>query len=277
MTLVGPLAVLADVHGNRWALEAALEDADRAGAHHFIDLGDCVAGPLDPCGTARRLMALAAVTVLGNHDRAVLEGDPSPSAAFAREQLDGVQLDWLAGLPPTAQFDGDVFACHGSPSDDTFYLLEEVVHDGVRRRDPASVRALLEHISASSCCAATPICRGCCRWQRTRSSPTLAASAVQRTTTTHRTYTSWRTAARTPATRCYAAEATRRRSSCGRWCIPGMTQRPPLALTTVRTGRSHWRPDSRCRPSRAASGELRYSNVNIKSQTDTLVRSGFPG
>lgn len=78
----------------------------------------------------------------------VVQGDPSPSAAFAREQLDGVQLDWLAGLPPTAQFDGDVFACHGSPSDDTFYLLEEVVRHGVRRRHPASVRALLDNISA---------------------------------------------------------------------------------------------------------------------------------
>ena len=76
VTLVGPLAVLADVHGNRWALEAVLEDADRAGAQRFIDLGDCVAGPLDPCGTARRLMALDAVTVLGNHDRALLEGEP---------------------------------------------------------------------------------------------------------------------------------------------------------------------------------------------------------
>src|ERR1035441_8755 len=76
VTLVGPLAVLADVHGTRWALEAVLEDADRAGAQRFIDLGDCVAGPLDPCGTARRLMALDAVTVLGNHDRALLEGEP---------------------------------------------------------------------------------------------------------------------------------------------------------------------------------------------------------
>lgn len=148
MTLVGPVAVLADVHGNRWALESVLKDADAAGAQHFIDLGDCVAGPLDPRGTARLLMALGAVTVRGNHDRAVLDGDPSPSAAFAREQLDGVQLDWLAGLPTTARFDGGVLACHGSPSDDTCYLLEEVVHDGVRRRDPASVRALLGDVSA---------------------------------------------------------------------------------------------------------------------------------
>jgi diadenosine tetraphosphatase ApaH/serine/threonine PP2A family protein phosphatase len=134
--------------GNRWALEAVLEDADRAGAQRFVDLGDCVAGPLDPCGAARRLMALDAVTVLGNHDHTVLKGDSSPSAAFAREQLGGVQLDWLVGLPSAAQFDGDVFACHGSPSDDTFYLLEEVVHGRVRRRDPACVRALLNNIPA---------------------------------------------------------------------------------------------------------------------------------
>jgi diadenosine tetraphosphatase ApaH/serine/threonine PP2A family protein phosphatase len=96
----------------------------------------------------RRLMALDAVTVLGNHDRAVLEGDLSPSAAFAREQLEGVQLDWLASLPPTAQFDGHVLACHGSPADDTVYWLEEVVDAGVRRRAPASVRAILDDVSA---------------------------------------------------------------------------------------------------------------------------------
>jgi hypothetical protein len=91
--------------GDRWALEAVLEDADRARAQPFVDLGDRVAGPLDPCGTARRLMALHAVTMLGNHDHAVLKGDSSPSAAFAREQLDGVRLDWLVGLPSAAQFE----------------------------------------------------------------------------------------------------------------------------------------------------------------------------
>lgn len=144
MCATGLFAVFADVHGNSWALDAVLEDARRIGVERFIDLGDCVAGPLDPGGTARRLMALGAITVRGNNDRAVVNGDLSPSARFAREQLDDSQLAWLAALPPTAELEGgEVLACHGSPTDDACYLLEEVVAGGARRRDPAGVRALL--------------------------------------------------------------------------------------------------------------------------------------
>ena len=54
MTDDGVIAVLADVHGNRWALEAVLADALGAGAGRFVDLGDCVMGPLDPRGSAER-------------------------------------------------------------------------------------------------------------------------------------------------------------------------------------------------------------------------------
>jgi predicted phosphodiesterase len=142
------IAVLADIHGNRWALDAVLADADRAGVEKFVDLGDCVAGPLDPRGTAERLMALGAVTVRGNNDRAVSSGDSSPSAPFAREQLDDPQLAWLAELPLAVHLEGGLLACHGIPSDDTCYLLEEVVEEGVRRRDPEGVRALLGGIDA---------------------------------------------------------------------------------------------------------------------------------
>jgi predicted phosphodiesterase len=142
------IAVLADIHGNLDALEAVLEDAGRAGARTFIDLGDCVAGPLDPRRTAERLMALGATTILGNHDRDVLSADPGPSAAFARERLDPEQLAWLAALPPTANLDGGLLACHGSPLDDTCYLLETVTEAGEHPRDPAEVRLLLGDVGA---------------------------------------------------------------------------------------------------------------------------------
>ena len=143
MAGAAPIAVFADVHGNLGALDAVLEDAAAAGAVQFIDLGDCVAGPLDPRGTAERLMALGAITVLGNHDREVLSDEPGPSAAFARGELDRDQLAWLDALPPTAEPVGGVLACHGSPTDDTCYLLETVGASGTRPRDPAGVRALL--------------------------------------------------------------------------------------------------------------------------------------
>ena len=32
MAVAGPIAVLADIHGNRWALEAVLEDGRRRGS-----------------------------------------------------------------------------------------------------------------------------------------------------------------------------------------------------------------------------------------------------
>jgi predicted phosphodiesterase len=138
------IAVLADVHGNRWALDAVLDDARQAGAQSFVDLGDCVAGPLDPLGTARRLMALGAITVRGNNDRAVLEGDQAPSAMFARQQLDDAALDWLARLPAIAPVDdNEILACHGSPDDDTCYLLEKVTPEGVRPRGRSEVVRLL--------------------------------------------------------------------------------------------------------------------------------------
>lgn len=139
----GPIAVFADVHGNAWALEAVLEDARTHGVEQFVDLGDCVGGPLAAPETADRLMSLGAVTVRGNHDRAVVDGDVSPSAAVARSELDERQLSWLAALPATAWMADGVFACHGSPDDDTVYLLEEATSTGVRPRSPRDVHDLL--------------------------------------------------------------------------------------------------------------------------------------
>jgi predicted phosphodiesterase len=143
----GLVAVLADVHGNRWALEAVLADARAAGARRFVDLGDCVTGPLDPRGSTERLMDLGAITVSGNGDREVAQDPALPAgagAAYAREQLSTEQLAWQAALPPAAWVTDGVLACHGSPTDDSCYLLEEVRTDGqVARRAPSAVRDLL--------------------------------------------------------------------------------------------------------------------------------------
>lgn len=44
------VAVISDVHGNRWALEAVLHDVRERGIPRMVILGDCVFGPLDPPG-----------------------------------------------------------------------------------------------------------------------------------------------------------------------------------------------------------------------------------
>ena len=65
------IAVLADVHGNSLALEAVLADLGRRGADLLVNLGDCASGPLWPREATERQMALDAVTIRGNCDRAV--------------------------------------------------------------------------------------------------------------------------------------------------------------------------------------------------------------
>src|SRR5262245_21474129 len=64
-------AVIADVHANTWALEAALEDIRRRGIARIVNLGDCVYGSLDPAGTAERLMDTRIISIAGNQDRDV--------------------------------------------------------------------------------------------------------------------------------------------------------------------------------------------------------------
>jgi putative phosphoesterase len=115
------LAVISDIHGNRLALEAVLDDIRRQGADVVVNLGDIVAGPLDPAGAVARLMALDLPTVRGNHDRVLSTPESDEFGAidrFALDALDDSQRGWLARLPATLVLD-DVFLCHGTPLSDT--------------------------------------------------------------------------------------------------------------------------------------------------------------
>ena len=116
-------AVLSDVHGNALALDAVLADIAMQGVDAVVCLGDNVSGPLDPAGAADRLMALDGPAVRGNHDRWLTQGrrddrDLDPTDRFALQQLRADQLAWLAALPATAVFEGEVFLCHGTPASD---------------------------------------------------------------------------------------------------------------------------------------------------------------
>lgn len=133
--MYGAFALIADIHGNRWALEAVLEDLDRRGIRNVANLGDSLYGPLDPAGTADLIMVQPFTSIRGNQDRLLLQSSPSgetaPSWSFARSQLNPCHVDWLGSLPPTAVVvDGMCFCCHGTPERDNAYLLERVGCDG---------------------------------------------------------------------------------------------------------------------------------------------------
>lgn len=139
-------AVIADVHGNSWALDAVLADIARQGIQRIADLGDSVYGPLDPAGTARRLMAAGIPSILGNEDRILLVPPSELEAStlqYTRDSLPAEALGWLRSLPRIREVDAEMLACHGTPDSDQTYLLEDVSSSGVSLRTGASILRLL--------------------------------------------------------------------------------------------------------------------------------------
>jgi predicted phosphodiesterase len=144
------IAVIADIHGNTWALDAVLKDIERREIAQILNLGDCIYGSLDPAGTIERLMRGSIISIAGNQDRELFDADEdvrrSQDHQFVTSRLSEAQLRWLAGLPPT-QVVGDVFLCHGTPRSDTTYLLEHVTPQGVFLRDSAAIQADLSGVA----------------------------------------------------------------------------------------------------------------------------------
>jgi diadenosine tetraphosphatase ApaH/serine/threonine PP2A family protein phosphatase len=140
------VAIVSDIHGNRHAFQAVLEDIAAGPAVEVWCLGDVVgygADPNDCCALAREHCA---VVLAGNHDLAVTGELPldefSRGAAIAarwtQEILDADHRDWLARLRPEGE-ERDVGLFHASPRDPIWEyvlsaLLAELCLDHQRRR-----------------------------------------------------------------------------------------------------------------------------------------------
>ena len=143
------IAVMADVHGNTWALDAVLADIKRREITQVVNLGDCVYGSLDPAGTLDRLIDASIISIAGNQDRELFDESEQVRSSrdhqFVTGQLSAVQLAWLEQLPPT-QVVGDIFLCHGTPASDMTYLLEHVTEHGVFLHASATIIAELNDV-----------------------------------------------------------------------------------------------------------------------------------
>jgi predicted phosphodiesterase len=144
------IAVIADVHGNAWALEAVLADIGRRGVKHIVNLGDNANGPLDPVRSVALLRASGSTHIRGNGDRMTGEGGPSArrSALFARERLDADALRWLRELPMQARGDGWA-AFHAVPTNDETYFMENIAAGKTVLASPAEIAARLGDFDAS--------------------------------------------------------------------------------------------------------------------------------
>jgi predicted phosphodiesterase len=119
------LAVISDIHANLPALEAVLDDIGTRSPDGIINLGDCVSGPLWPRETMELLGARGIPSVRGNHDRWLSD---RPVERLAGSDRFALGEDWvrkLYELPATIDVNDDVYAVHGTPTDDNTYLLED--------------------------------------------------------------------------------------------------------------------------------------------------------
>jgi predicted phosphodiesterase len=140
-----PIAVIADIHANIWALDAVLEDIKRRGIQRIINLGDSLYGPLAPAETAERILSEQILSIQGNEDRILFEPPvpPSPTITWVRTVVQEDQLTWLRSLPATTVLDDDIFACHGTPQSDETYLIEEPSIHGSFLKSAAQINELL--------------------------------------------------------------------------------------------------------------------------------------
>lgn len=118
------LALLTDLHANRQALAACLDDAAAFGPDRYVFLGDYVGYGADPewvIDTVMHHVEWGAIAVRGNHDTAAVGAlgrsmRPEAQAVieWTRPRLSAVQHDFLAGLPLTAEL-GECFFAHANP------------------------------------------------------------------------------------------------------------------------------------------------------------------
>lgn len=143
------IAILADVHGNTWALEAVLSDIKNRGIETIINLGDALNGPLDPLGTYNLLVENKIISISGNGDRLILESLQSkynnPTAEYVLSQMNNDSIAWLEELPFDLVYE-DIYCCHASPHSDMEYLLENLKPNHIEIKGFSEVDAILKGV-----------------------------------------------------------------------------------------------------------------------------------
>jgi predicted phosphodiesterase len=142
------IAALSDIHSNVFALEAVVRDARQRGAELMLNLGDVFYGPIAPRATYDFLSEHEFVTISGNQDRQIYEAtneeiDSNSTLQFVLNELGETPIGWMKSLPADRQINDDVYLCHGTPTNDMVYLLENVETGRARVRSDSEITVLL--------------------------------------------------------------------------------------------------------------------------------------
>ena len=129
------VGLISDVHSNSVAMEAVLEELDEMGVKIILHAGDIVGYNPYPDETIELFKKKKIVSILGNHDRALMTGDTSdfnPYAAasmeWTRNTISQDSLNYILGLKNTVTLDvkGErIVMFHESPKNFQDYIFPD--------------------------------------------------------------------------------------------------------------------------------------------------------
>lgn len=116
------IAVISDIHGNLWALEAVLQDLDRLGPSQVIVAGDLALGGPRPAECVALIRRRGYQAIRGNTDEWLTKKPQTVTDAisWASAQFSEADRTYLAGLPFLWRLPdpaGDLVVVHATPWD----------------------------------------------------------------------------------------------------------------------------------------------------------------
>lgn len=138
------VAVISDMHGNCFALDAVLTDLNLHPADAIVCLGDAVQGGAQPAETVVRLRELGCPVVMGNADAWLLTGEETGKEETATDRMYEIR-DWslsqlsaedrafIRSFKPTVEVPLDnsrtLLCFHGSPASFDDLIFPETPED----------------------------------------------------------------------------------------------------------------------------------------------------
>lgn len=138
--------ILSDIHGNKHALDAVLEDS--AGQwEQVVCLGDIVGYGGHPNEVTAWVKQNASTVIRGNHDRACCGDEalewfnrPAQQAAlWTLAHLEPAHRTYLEDLPPGPVAVANFWAVHGSPADEDEYITDKSDAEVAARYMPGEI------------------------------------------------------------------------------------------------------------------------------------------
>ena len=139
------IAIITDVHGNKYALEAALEDIEHQSVDQIVFAGDTINGAPHSRECWDMAHSLQAVILQGNNEHfignfkalqtqdPVLSSERFKSSRWCVSQFSTLELEKMASLPITVQFP-DLLVTHATPRDVYENLTADTTAEELREK-----------------------------------------------------------------------------------------------------------------------------------------------